>query len=71
MVLKFVKAAEELVKGMDEDDSMKLLRLRTKVHELCIVPGKYWNIGIEKKHWLESCTNYVRSRSTVLAHSVP
>ena len=40
MVWKFVKNAEEMVKGMDEDDCLKLLRLRTKAHELCIVPGK-------------------------------
>ncbi|KAK6340693.1 hypothetical protein TWF696_009016 [Orbilia brochopaga] len=38
MVWNFVKSAEDLVNGMNEDDALKLLRVRTKVHELCIVP---------------------------------
>ncbi|KAK6544061.1 hypothetical protein TWF694_000774 [Orbilia ellipsospora] len=38
MVWNFVKSAEELVNGMNEEDALKLLRVRTKVHELCIVP---------------------------------
>ncbi|KAF3907375.1 hypothetical protein ABW21_db0205917 [Orbilia brochopaga] len=38
MVWNFVKSAEDLVGAMNEDDALKLLRVRTKVHELCIVP---------------------------------
>jgi len=58
MVWNFVKSAEEMVCGMDEQvniekapvaaraplisvqDDLKLLRVRTKRHELVIVPGK-------------------------------
>ncbi|CUS08206.1 unnamed protein product [Tuber aestivum] len=40
MVWNFVKSAEEMVCGMDEQDDLKLLRVRTKRHELLIVPGK-------------------------------
>ncbi|KAH8154265.1 uncharacterized protein LAJ45_02033 [Morchella importuna] len=38
MVWKFVKSAEEMVGGMDDEDDLKLLRVRTKRHELVIVP---------------------------------
>ncbi|KAK6358577.1 hypothetical protein TWF730_007903 [Orbilia blumenaviensis] len=38
MVWNFLKSAEDLVNGMNEDDALKLLRVRTKMHELCIVP---------------------------------
>ncbi|CAZ80410.1 unnamed protein product [Tuber melanosporum] len=40
MVWNFVKSAEEMVCGMDEQDDLRLLRIRTKRHELVIVPGK-------------------------------
>jgi len=38
MVWNFVKASEGLVTGLDAEDDMKLLRLRTRKHELVIVP---------------------------------
>ncbi|KAA8569580.1 hypothetical protein MFRU_004g03230 [Monilinia fructicola] len=38
MVWSFVKSAGELVHGLDVEDDVKLLRLRTKKHELVIVP---------------------------------
>lgn len=40
MVHSFVEAAGELVKNLEEEDEVKLLRLRTKKNELVIVPGK-------------------------------
>ncbi|KAL7273732.1 hypothetical protein RUND412_003392 [Rhizina undulata] len=39
MVWKLVKSAEEMVTGMEEDDDLRLLRVRTKRHELVIVPN--------------------------------
>ncbi|KAL0632335.1 hypothetical protein Q9L58_008773 [Maublancomyces gigas] len=41
MVWKFVKSAEEMVGGMDDEDDLRLLRVRTKRHELVIVPGNF------------------------------
>ncbi|RPA98644.1 hypothetical protein L873DRAFT_1828505 [Choiromyces venosus 120613-1] len=38
MVWNFVKSAEEMVCGMDGQDDLKLLRVRTRRHELVIVP---------------------------------
>lgn len=40
MVWAFVEAAGGLVAGLDHEDEVKLLRLRTKKQELVIVPGK-------------------------------
>lgn len=40
MVWGFVEAAGGLVCGLDAEDEVKLLRLRTKKNELVIVPGK-------------------------------
>lgn len=39
MVWNFIRAAGSLVEGLDEEDEVKLLRLRTKKNELVIVPG--------------------------------
>jgi dynein light chain roadblock-type len=39
MVWSFIKAAGSLVEGLDREDEVKLLRLRTKKNELVIVPG--------------------------------
>lgn len=41
MVWSFLSAAGALVDGLDKDDEVKLLRLRTKKNELVIVPGMY------------------------------
>ncbi|ATZ53701.1 hypothetical protein BCIN_09g04910 [Botrytis cinerea B05.10] len=38
MVWSFAKSAGGLVQGLDVEDEVKLLRLRTKKHELVIVP---------------------------------
>jgi predicted regulator of Ras-like GTPase activity (Roadblock/LC7/MglB family) len=38
MVWSFVEAAGGLVEGLDKEDEVKLLRVRTKKHELVIVP---------------------------------
>ncbi|RQM06527.1 hypothetical protein DH86_00003234, partial [Scytalidium sp. 3C] len=38
MVWKFVNSAGELVQGIDAEDEVKLLRLRTRKQELVIVP---------------------------------
>jgi len=39
MVWSFMRAAGGLVEGLDPDDELKLLRIRTKRNELVIVPG--------------------------------
>lgn len=39
-VWKFLGAAGSLIDGLDKDDDLRLLRLRTKKNELVIVPGK-------------------------------
>lgn len=39
MVWTFVKAAGVLAQGLEKEDDVKLLRVRTKKHELVIVPG--------------------------------
>ncbi|KAH8811474.1 hypothetical protein F5884DRAFT_854822 [Xylogone sp. PMI_703] len=42
MVWNFVNSAGELVQGLDSEDEVKLLRLRTRKQELVIVPdAKY------------------------------
>jgi len=38
MIWSFVNSAGSLVEGLDHDDEVKLLRLRTKKNELVIVP---------------------------------
>ncbi|KAF2257307.1 hypothetical protein BU26DRAFT_514008 [Trematosphaeria pertusa] len=38
MVWSFISAASSLVEGLDKEDEVKLLRLRTKKNELVIVP---------------------------------
>jgi len=49
MTWNFVNAAGELVQGLDVEDEVKLLRLRTKNHELVIVPdAKYLLIVIHE-----------------------
>lgn len=40
MVFSFVCGARELAEGMDDGDELKLLRLRTRKHEIVIVPGQ-------------------------------
>lgn len=39
MVWAFVGAAGTMVEGLDAEDEVKLLRLRTRKNELVIVPG--------------------------------
>lgn len=41
LVLKFVEAAGTMVDGLDHEDELRLLRLRTKKNELVIVPSEY------------------------------
>ncbi|KAF2689587.1 hypothetical protein K458DRAFT_413858 [Lentithecium fluviatile CBS 122367] len=45
MVWSFISAAGSLVEGLDKEDEVKLLRLRTKKNELVIVPGTRENQG--------------------------
>lgn len=40
MVWNFVGAAGGLIRGLNQEDDVKLLRLRTKKNELVIVPGE-------------------------------
>ncbi|KAB2579260.1 Dynein light chain-related protein [Lasiodiplodia theobromae] len=46
MVHSFVEAAGELVKNLEEEDEVKLLRLRTKKNELVIVPDPRFMIVV-------------------------
>ena len=39
LVLKFVEAAGSMVDSLDNEDELRLLRLRTKKNELVIVPS--------------------------------
>ena len=49
-VWKFFGAAGSLIDGLDKDDDLRLLRLRTKKNELVIVPGKLVRIQSKKSH---------------------
>lgn len=40
MVFSFVSGAGGLVQGIDEEDELKLLRIRTHKSEIVIVPGQ-------------------------------
>ena len=40
MVFEFVNGAKAFAAGMNDNDDVRLLRMRTKRHELMIVPGK-------------------------------
>ena len=40
MVFEFVDGAKAFAGGLNDNDDVKLLRMRTKKHELVIVPGK-------------------------------
>lgn len=40
MVFSFVSGAGGLVQGMDDEDEVKLLRIRTRKSEIVIVPGQ-------------------------------
>lgn len=44
MVFSFVSGAGGLVQGIDEEDELKLLRIRTRKSEIVIVPGEYIHI---------------------------
>lgn len=44
LVLKFMAAASTMVDGLDHEDELRFLRLRTKKSELFIVPREYFSI---------------------------
>ena len=44
LVLKFMAAAGTMVDGLDHEDELRLLRLRTKKSELVLVPREYFSI---------------------------
>jgi dynein light chain roadblock-type len=46
LVWSFLKAAGSLVDGLNKEDEVKLLRLRTKKNELVIVLGTRHCIGL-------------------------
>ncbi|KFY16584.1 hypothetical protein V491_05289 [Pseudogymnoascus sp. VKM F-3775] len=49
MVWNYMNATKDLVQGLDEQDEVKLLRLRTKKYELVIVPdSKYLLIVVHE-----------------------
>ena len=41
LVFKFVEAAGSLVDGLDKDEEVRLLRVRTRKNELLIVPSRW------------------------------
>lgn len=41
MVFSFVSGTREFTEGMDDEDEVKLLRLRTRKNEIVIVPGQF------------------------------
>ena len=41
LAFNFVKIAGNTVEGLDAEDDVRLLRVRTKKVELVIVPGRY------------------------------
>lgn len=45
MVFSFVTAANAFAEGIDTADAVKLLRLRTRKHEIVIVPGKLFSLS--------------------------
>lgn len=47
LVFKFVEAAGSFVDGLDKDEEVRLLRVRTKKNELVIVPS--WLIQMHDK----------------------
>lgn len=49
MVWKFVQAAGGLIQGLDSEDEVKLLRLRTKKHELVIVPDSRYLLVVVRE----------------------
>jgi dynein light chain roadblock-type len=51
-VWKFFGAAGSLIDGLDKDDDLRLLRLRTKKNELVIVPGNLFT-GIARTMLIE------------------
>ena len=46
LVLNFVAAAGTMVDSLDEEDELRLLRLRTKKNELVIVPSESYSTTI-------------------------
>lgn len=46
MVFSFVSGAGGLVQGMDDEDEVKLLRIRTRKSEIVIVPGQSLNLTL-------------------------
>ncbi|KAI9836935.1 MAG: hypothetical protein M1837_003167 [Sclerophora amabilis] len=59
MVWTFVGAAGGLAKGLDGEDEVKLLRLRTRKNELVIVPGEF---GGQPSHIGESKVSSTNER---------
>lgn len=41
MVFSFMSAAKDFTEGMDQEDEVRLLRMRTRKNEIVIVPGRY------------------------------
>ena len=51
MVWAFISAAGTLVEGLDKEDEVKLLRLRTKKNELVIIPGEDIHVIFHKSSY--------------------
>lgn len=56
MVWTFAQAAGTLADGLEKDDEVRLLRVRTRKHELVIVPGQLF-LGMRKARWLTKTTD--------------
>jgi dynein light chain roadblock-type len=68
MVWGFVNSAGDMVKGLDGDDEMKLVRLRTRKHELVIVPGRLVRLVSERDELL---TDVDAKYLLVVIHETP
>jgi len=42
LVQQLMCTSKFVIKKYDPNDDLKFLRLRTKKHEICIIPGEYY-----------------------------
>lgn len=74
MVWGFINTASGLVTGLDGDDEVKLLRLRTKKNELVIVPGEWtWLLVLDKAYlfYVELLTQLDSKFILIVIHDTP
>lgn len=64
MVFSYFTGARGLVQDIDEEDELKLLRIRTRKSEIIIVPGQYFRLVSTLYTW---CFGYLGAISSVTA----